>query len=225
MKSGDELMKNTICEKLMWYAMKGTILNFLSGELPGSDIKAFESKFKNKYKQMLAEVDDIGPLTKNPLRISLTGGVIWMAAYEACEGKMNEDLFSRMITDTMNSPLFKKAFSAKDPFVTEKQQKKVTAFEVANEITDSEYNWYTDYTPGRDETEYFCTYCRCGLCTLGKKYGHPELIPYMCQMDYISIDMMDAVLYRTKTLATGGDCCDFHVVKKGSKWIEDQENK
>lgn len=45
----------------------------------------------------------------------------------------------------------------------------------------------------------------------------PELIKYMCQMDYISIDMMGGVLYRTKTLATGGDCCDFHVVKKGSK--------
>ncbi len=45
----------------------------------------------------------------------------------------------------------------------------------------------------------------------------PELIKYMCQMDYISIDMMGSVLYRTKTLATGGDCCDFHVVKKGSK--------
>lgn len=119
-----------------------------------------------------------------------------------------------MITDTMNSPLYKKAFGAKDPFVAEKQKKKVAAFKVANEISDSEYNWQTDYTPGRDETEYFCTYRKCGLCAFGRKYGHPELIKHMCQMDYISIDMMGGVLYRTKTLATGGDCCDFHVVKK-----------
>ena len=142
------------------------------------------------------------------------------AAYEACNGRMDEEIFSRMITDTMNSPLYKKAFGAKDPFVAEKQKKKVAAFKVANEISDSEYNWQTDYTPGRDETEYFCTYRKCGLCALGRKYGHPELIKHMCQMDYISIDMMGGVLYRTKTLATGGDCCDFHVVKKGSKWIE-----
>lgn len=214
-------MKNTICEKFMWAAMKGTILKFLSSELSESDVRAIKSKFKNRYKTMLSEVDDIGPLTKNPLRICLTGGIIWLAAYEACEGKMNEDMFSRMITDTMNSPLFKKAFGAKDPFVAEKQQKKVISFKGANEISDSEYNWYTDYTPGRDETEYFCTYRKCGLCTLGRKTGHPELIPYMCQMDYISIDMMGATLYRTKTLATGGDCCDFHVVKNGSQWIKD----
>ena len=109
--------------------------------------------------------------------------------------------------------------SSKDPMIqAEKQQKKVVSFQTANDISDSEYNWYTDYTPGRDETEYFCTYRKCGLCTLGRKYGHPELIPYMCQMDYISIDMMGAILYRTQTLATGGGCCDFHVVKKGSKW-------
>ena len=213
-------MKNTICEKIMWLAMKGTILKFLSAELANSDVKAIERDFKQQYKRMLAEVDDIGPLTQNPLRICLTGGLIWMAAFEACAGKMDEDMFSRMVTHTVYSPLFQMAFGAKDPFVTEKQQKKVVTFQTANNISESEYNWYTDYMPGRDETEYFCTYRKCGLCTLGKKYGHPELIPYMCQMDYISIDMMGATLYRTQTLATGGDCCDFHVVKKGSKWNE-----
>lgn len=211
-------MKNTICEKLMWAAMNGTIMKFLATELPEWDMQSLKTKFKNQYRKIRSEVDDIGPFTKNPLRICLAGGVIWLAAYEACEGKMGEEMFSRMITDTMKSPLFKKAFGAKDPFVAEKQRKKVVSFQTANGISDSEYNWYTDYTPGRDEREYFCTYRKCGLCTLGRKYGHPELIPYMCQMDYISIDMMGAILYRTQTLAAGGDCCDFHVVKKGSKW-------
>ena len=198
--------------------MNGVITKFVSAEIPDRDIKSFKRKFKSRYVALRNEIDDIGPLTKNPLRICLTGGMIWIAAFEATEGKMGEETFSRMITDTMTSSLFKKAFGAKDPFVAEKQQKKVVTFKGANKISDSEYNWQTDYTPGRDETEYFCTYRRCGLYTLGRKTGHPELIPYMCQMDYISIDMMGAKLYRTQTLATGGDCCDFHVVKNGSQW-------
>lgn len=213
-------MKNTICEKLMWTITNGTVLKFLAKEFSEDEMRTVKREFKKRYTEMRNEIDDIGPLFKNPLQICLAGGVIWLAAYEACNGKMDEEMFSRMITDTMNSPLYKKAFGAKDPFVAEKQKKKVAAFKVANEISDSEYNWQTDYTPGRDETEYFCTYRKCGLCALGRKYGHPELIKHMCQMDYISIDMMGGVLYRTKTLATGGDCCDFHVVKKGSKWIE-----
>ena len=214
-------MKNTICEKIMWAITKGPVLNFLAKEFSEYEIRIIKSKFKKRYIKMRDEVDDIGSLMENPLRICLTGGVIWLAAYEACDGKMDEEMFSRMITDTMTSPVYRKAFGAKDPFVAKKQQKKVATFKIANEISDSEYNWITDYTPGRDETEYFCTYRQCGLCALGKRYGHPELIKHMCQMDYISIDMMGAVLYRTKTLATGGDCCDFHVVKKGSEWIKE----
>lgn len=60
---------------------------------------------------------------------------------------------------------------------------------------------------------------------LGRKLGHSELVPYMCQMDYISVDMMGGVLHRTKTLATGGDCCDFYVCKKGSKWDTTEKNR
>lgn len=43
--------------------------------------------------------------------------------------------------------------------------------------------------------------------------------------DYISVDMMSGVLHRTKTLATGGDCCDFYVCKKGSKWDTTEKNR
>jgi len=83
-------MRNTLCEKFMWLAMKGTILKFLSTEMPDSEINVIERRFAARYRQLLMEVDDIGPITKNPLRICLTGGIIWMAAYEACKGKMDE---------------------------------------------------------------------------------------------------------------------------------------
>lgn len=40
----------------------------------------------------------------------------------------------------------------------------------------------------------------------------------MCEMDYISVELMGGVLHRTGTLAAGASCCDFYVCKKGSKW-------
>lgn len=40
----------------------------------------------------------------------------------------------------------------------------------------------------------------------------------MCVLDTLSVEWMGGVLYRTKTLAGGGDCCDFYMCKKGSKW-------
>ena len=35
----------------------------------------------------------------------------------------------------------------------------------------------------------------------------------MCMMDYPTIEYKGGKLLRTKTLSTGGDCCDFHVIK------------
>lgn len=210
-------MNRTICENIMWVAMKKSIFRFVAGECPDMDFKAFQTRFRKRYWDMCAEVDDIGTMHKNPLRVSLTGGIVWLAAYEACDGKMDEAMFSRMVVHTMHAPLFQKAFALQKPFDRKTQRKKAALAKAANELSDSEFNWQTEYRLGRAETEYFCTYYRCGLCALGRKYGHQKLIPYMCQMDYISIDRMGGTLYRTQTLATGGSCCDFHVVKQGTE--------
>ena len=53
--------------------------------------------------------------------------------------------------------------------------------------------------------------------------GLSYLVPYMCALDTMSIGWMGGVLHRTKTLATGGDCCDFYICKRDSKW--DRERK
>ena len=48
--------------------------------------------------------------------------------------------------------------------------------------------------------------------------GQRELLanwlPCLCRMDYGTYDMVGAELIRTKTLAAGDDCCNFHVIRK-----------
>ena len=46
----------------------------------------------------------------------------------------------------------------------------------------------------------------------------------LCALDTLSINWMGGALYRTKTLATGGDCCDFYICKKNSKWDREKES-
>lgn len=218
-------MKYTYCEKLMWFAMNGTIFKLLKEKMPDSDNKQWKKKSKERYKEIIFMLDDIGDMMKNPLRVSLSGGALWVAVYESAPKKMSEELFSEMVTETMNAPIIKKAFGGKNPFSLDYQKKKVEKDKIANSMSSSPFNWNTETIPGRDDNEYTTIYHQCGLCELGRKLGHSELIPYMCQMDYISVDMMGGVLHRTKTLATGGDCCDFYVCKKGSKWDNDKNNR
>lgn len=64
-----------------------------------------------------------------------------------------------------------------------------------------------------DEGEFWCTYTKCGLCTLAQREGMMEFMSPLCKSDFLNYELVGAYLERTKTLATGCDCCDFHVTQ------------
>ena len=211
-------MKISLCEKIMWYALSPTIFKFIEQYWEDIDIQSIKRLSKGNYKAMISRTPDIGSFRKNPLRIPLAGGMLWLSVYDAMEGKMNEEQFGEMVSATIEAPMLKKNFQKQKPFDIKTQKKKIEKNKVANSASDSEFNWNTELILGRDEDEYTVIYHRCGLCALGKQEHHEELIPYMCKMDYETIAMMGGVLKRKGTIATGADCCDFYVCKKGSKW-------
>ena len=211
-------MKNSLCEKIMWYALSPTIFQFIKQYWKDIDIKNVKRISKNNYKDMIQRTPDIGSLRKNPLRVCLTSGILWLSIYDAMEGKMNQEQFGEMVSATIEAPMLKKNFQKQKAFDIKTQKKKIEKNKIANAASDSEFNWNTELILGRDENEYTVIYHRCGLCALGKQEHHEELIPYMCKMDYETIAMMGGVLKRKGTIATGADCCDFYICKKGSKW-------
>ena len=211
-------MKYTFCEKVLWYAMNKTIINFLNIKHPNWDIKLLKSNAKKRYKEIVIDLPDIGSIIKNSLRICLSGGALWLAFYETCEEKITDDEFGEMVEATMKAPIIVKAFSSKNPFTKKAQIKKEKSVKRDNKASDSEFNWNTEFIKGRDENEYTIIYRQCGICALARKLNHPELVKYMCALDIMSVDMLGGVLHRTKTLAEGKDCCDFYICKKGSRW-------
>ena len=211
-------MKISLCEKIMWYALSPTIFKFIEQYWEDIDIQSIKRLSKGNYKAMISRTPDIGSFRKNTLRIPLAGGMLWLSVYDAMEGKMNEEQFGEMVSATIEAPMLKKNFQKQKPFDIKTQKKKIEKNKVANSASDSEFNWNTELILGRDEDEYTVIYHRCGLCALGKQEHHEELIPYMCKMDYETIAMTGGVLKRQGTLASGADCCDFYVCKKGSKW-------
>lgn len=206
--------KYTYCEKLIWYAMNKTMTEFLSKRHPNWNIKLLKIKSQKRYKQIITELPDIGSVTKNSLRICLSGAALWLAFYESCEEKIIAEEFGEMVKATMSSPLIIEAFSLKKPFTKKSQTKKEKTVTRDNRASDSEFNWKTEFIKGRDENEYTIIYKKCGICALAKKLNHLELVKYMCVLDTMSVDMLGGVLHRTKILAEGKDCCDFHFYRK-----------
>ena len=218
-------MNYTFCETLMWHAITPTMFRWLKQREPDWDVAALKRDAKRIYREMAVRTPEIGSLKENSIRICLSGGMVWLSAYEAAAGKMTEECFAEMVRASMEAPLIKASFKgkAKTAFTLEAQQRRAENAAKSNAISDSPFNWNTEVILGRDADEYTINYHRCGLCALGEQERLSHLVPYMCVLDILSVEWMGGVLYRTKTLAGGGDCCDFYICKKDSKW--DREKK
>ena len=212
-------MTYTYCEAAMWHIMMPAAFRYLSETEPDWDIPALKRRSKQVYRQIVSRTPDIGSMTKNPLRVCMTGGMLWLSVYKAAEGRMSEEHFEGMVNASMKTPLVQKSYRNKAKIAfTLKAQKKRMAFAARTDAADNPYQWDAEVILGRDADEYTILYHQCGLCALGRQEGLSHLVPYMCALDTMSIDWMGGVLHRTKTLAAGGDCCDFYICKKNSKW-------
>ena len=219
-------MTYTYCEAVMWHIMMPAAFRYLSETEPDWDIPVLKRRSKQIYRQIVSRTPDIGSMMNNPLRVCITGGMLWLSVFEAAEGRMSEERFEGMVNASMKTPLVQKSYRSKAKIAfTLKAQKKRMAFAARTDAAENPYQWDAEVILGRDADEYTILYHQCGLCALGRQEGLSHLVPYMCALDTMSIDWMGGVLYRTKTLATGGDCCDFYICKKDSRWDKERQAK
>lgn len=221
----EKLMKYTFCEKMMWFAMTPTMFRWLKQQRPDWDAAKLKRMSKWTYRKMIDRTPDIGALSKNPLRMCLSGGAVWLSVYESADGKMDETLFQGLVTAGMESPLIRSSFKKKQVFTHPAQEKMVAVAKVSNQISDSPFNWKREVIPGRDADEYTINYHQCGLCALGRQENLFHLVKYLCVLDTLSVDWMGGVLYRNHTIAIGGACCDFYICRKGSRWERERQKR
>ena len=118
-----------------------------------------------------------------------------------------------MVTAVFDSPFMVKAHKNKKcTLFTESTQNKKRRESKASQHSKYPLDWKFEYREGKDE--FYNTYTECGICKLGKKEGCFEFVPCLCKMDERSYFYEGGELHRTKTLAQGDDCCDFHVTKR-----------
>ena len=77
------------------------------------------------------------------------------------------------------------------------------------------YSWNMVFLPYGDGSGYEARFSRCGICALMKELGLFDLVPAMCNLDYVMSEaggVCDFV--REHTLALGGPYCDCGYKKK-----------
>ncbi|RJP33088.1 MAG: hypothetical protein C4536_05065 [Actinobacteria bacterium] len=78
-------------------------------------------------------------------------------------------------------------------------------------------DWVFDFVAGEPGSfDWGWDFTECGICKFFEKQGAAELIPYMCEQDFIISEYQGTGLVRTTTLAEGAERCDFRY-KKGRR--------
>ena len=119
-------MTYTYCEAAMWHIMMPAAFRYLSETNSDWDIPALKRRSKQIYRQIVSRTPDIGSMIKNPLRVCMTGGMLWLSVFEAAEGHMSEECFEGMVNASMKTPLVQKSYRSKAKIAfTLKAQKSV----------------------------------------------------------------------------------------------------
>ena len=193
------------------------VRKFYSREFPAQDTKDYINKVKAEFRQMVLRTPG---LPGNGLEINLYFAAYIFALNKADPAHMKKEAIDRLVDEVFNSKLIVDIHKNKKcTMFTEKEMKARAGDMNRSSQSDSPCRWAGSVTPGEDE--FYMTYTECGICKMAACEGMSELVPSLCRMDYPNYSNDGGILFRTKTLGYGDDECNFHVVRKNSKALEE----
>lgn len=171
-------------------------------------------KTDSVYRNMLNRADDIGK--DNPMASNLYEGLLFLALWEAADGKISTDDLREITRAVMQFPamkvvgLFVNANRSGLEKLEKKMHKNAEWLEVHPQYKGVSWDFNFDKTKHSEGFYYHFT--RCPLNDFARREGYLEVLPVMCEIDLLSAELMHAKLIRKQTLASGGDCCDYWFV-------------
>ena len=205
-------MKLGIIGRLFPLMFSSVVYGYTAKAVPGMDIRAFKKKQMREYKAMAARTPGVGSMKENMFAPVMYLACFGFSYYKADPEHITTDVFGGMIDAICKSDLMKRVYEGKDCFDQTEIDKYVRGSERSKK---REYpmDGVFDFSYDLSVPEYFVTHRECGVCKIARQEGLMFLMPYLCEMDYPTIEYKGGKLIRTKTLGAGDDCCDFHVVK------------
>lgn len=166
------------------------------------------------YRDMLNRADDIGK--DNPMASNLYEGLLFLALWEAADGKISVDDLREITRAVMQFPamklvgLFVNANRSGLEKLEKRMHKNAEWLEVHPQYKGVSWDFNFDKTKHSEGFYYHFT--KCPLNDFARREGYIEVLPVMCEIDLLSAELMHAKLIRKQTLASGGDCCDYWFV-------------
>lgn len=201
----------------MWLLFKTSFRKNLQTTLglPAEEAKSITAAAHKKYKEIirsLPEFERADRFKMNIISCAMLAGFYLNMPVKPSLQEMTQYYKNAMMTPAMKwfcKRSGKNKFSPKD-IASMKQTARLKAADR------NPYSWNMDLYEYPDGSGYEARFTRCGICTLLRELGIPEITPAMCHLDYTMSEAGGvSVFVREYTIASGGAYCDCGYQKKG----------
>jgi len=179
---------------------------YLDKTVPGISKQAV----KKEYKAIIARQPEIGGM-KNNLIVGLFMAAWLMAVYKVNPEKVSEEVFDGLVKAICASDIFIRLNKGKE-FFSEKNIGTRNRLQSDPEFNSYEENWKYTFTYDMSVPECTITYTKCAICRMAKREDCFHLMKYLCTTDFAQQELMGNTLIRTKTIGSGDEICDFHII-------------
>lgn len=200
-------MKYTAMCKLYGAFYANACKKELKSRFPNTGIS---KAIKAEYKSIVLRAKDIG----NSRLLSAYMMAAYFIALCRNTGLTPEENYQLFKEGLYKSTLLRKVMGDADSYLDEKKMPGRKAWEKESHKRKYENDWVVDVLEKTDQYELGYNYYECGVCKLCRDEECFYLAKYLCQLDFVLADIMNMKLERTKTIAGGGDYCDFRYSRR-----------
>ena len=172
-------------------------------------------KTDKEYREMLQRADDIG--ADNPMASNTYECLVFLALWKAAEGKISVEDLRQLTRDILSMPVLK----LMGLYINGNKDSGVKRFRAMME-KDADWlekhpqyknvSWDFNFDETKHQDGFYYHFTQCPLNTFARKEGYLEVLPVMCEIDYLTARLMHFKLHRQQTLASGGEICDYWFV-------------
>ncbi len=209
-------MKYSGMPAFMWFLYKKSFRDHLQSDLGFDSDKAnrMTAKAKPRYKSIIEKLPDFE--REDRFKTNIVNCALLIAFLQSMDRRPSLDELTKFYANAMSTKAteFFCRSAGKNKF-TQKDIEGMKKAAALNAADRNNYSWNMEYIPYDDNSGYEARFTKCGICTLMKEYGFFDLVPAMCNLDYVMSDMGGTSTFvREYTLASGGPYCDCGYKKK-----------
>lgn len=177
--------------------------------------KELVEKADGIYRDMLNRMDDVGE--DNPMATNIYECLVVLAIWKAADGKISVNDLREICVGIMSMPVLKVV----GLFINGNNKSGVRKFskmihkDAAWLDEHPEYkaaSWDFNFDETKHDKGFYYHFTQCPLNNFARREGCLEVLPVMCDVDFLTAKLMHFKLHREHTLASGGKVCDYWYV-------------